>query len=566
MTLRLISPARKMLQAFSKTNSAAKARHTWRRLKKVLSFAIAASMSGPTPKYGREHFENVFSRHADPWRYTSLYEQTRYAQTLSLLPKSRIAKALELACAEGHFTVQLAPRVGSLIAADISQVALGRAAERCRHLQNVLFRQVDLTIDPLPEDLDLIVCSQVLYFVNGLKELRQVAHKFAQALKPEGYLLMAHDHQIIDEPEQAGFDYATSFGAKVISDTFARVPSLRLVKEIWTPLYRVQLFQRCPCAAQPGLRHAPEIIRFSQQPVPLPREVEAYAHPKAGSICRLAISFGQHLAPRLWNAVVLSTLRFPALWKVLLRQTYALPIIAFHRVAPTGAPATAAFRLTPEGFEERLRYLRKAGFHSVTLSDWQAAMEARRPLPGRAIALTFDDGYHDFYEYAYPLLKKYGFSATVFLVAQLIGSSNVWDAAYGEEVPLMDWPEIRQLRDKGVIFGSHSASHRLLTSLDVEEIRHEGLQSRTLLEQGLGVPVIAFAYPYGDFDATVEQVIQNCGYTLGLSCQAGLSGFQERPLALPRIEVQGEEGLEGFIAKLIKLFTKNLLASLKFNH
>ena len=271
---------------------------------------------------------------------------------------------------------------------------------------------------------------------------------------------------------------------------------------------------------------------------------------------RLANLIYRGVKPILLKAFISSTQNYPFLWKVFISNTYALPILMYHRVAPTGAPTMASFRVTPEAFEDHLRYLRKAGFYSVSLEYWQSAVAARRPLPGRAIAITFDDGYQDFYEYAHPLLKKYGFTGTVFLVADLIGRSNLWDEAYGEVIPLMGWQEIRQLRDEGIIFGSHSMSHRPLTSLSVEEISQEGERSRTLLERGLGVPVTAFAYPYGDFNAVVEDLICACGYSVGLSCRHGLSRFQDRLLALPRIEVRGSD-VEDLVSKLSKAIILN---------
>jgi peptidoglycan/xylan/chitin deacetylase (PgdA/CDA1 family) len=270
---------------------------------------------------------------------------------------------------------------------------------------------------------------------------------------------------------------------------------------------------------------------------------------------RLAILIYHGVKAILLKAFISNTQNYPFLWKAFIRKTYALPILMYHRIAPTGAPTTASLRVTPEAFEDHLRYLKKAGFYSLRLEDWQSAMAARRFLPGRAIAITFDDGYQDFYEYAHPLLKKYGFTATVFLVADLIGRANLWDEAYGEVIPLMGWQEIRQLRDEGIIFGSHSMSHRLLTSLSFKEILQEGERSRTLLERGLGVPVTAFAYPYGDFNAEVEHLIGACGYMVGLSCRLGLSRFQDRLLALPRIVVMGSdvEELVGQLSKAVIL-------------
>jgi peptidoglycan/xylan/chitin deacetylase (PgdA/CDA1 family) len=226
------------------------------------------------------------------------------------------------------------------------------------------------------------------------------------------------------------------------------------------------------------------------------------------------------------------------------------PILMYHRVAPTGSAATARYRVTSEVFEDQLRYLRVAGFYSVALEDWQAAREANSPLPGRPLLITFDDGYLDFLTHAWPLLRRYGFSAMIFLVAEEVGGSNRWDHAYGEEVPLLGWKEICQLRDEGVEFGSHSARHPRLTGHSPEEIVREGARSRAILERGLGRPVTAFAYPHGDEDRVVQHLIGACGYIFGLSTRFALSTHDDPLLALPRIEVTGLDALPDFVSKI----------------
>jgi peptidoglycan/xylan/chitin deacetylase (PgdA/CDA1 family) len=104
-----------------------------------------------------------------------------------------------------------------------------------------------------------------------------------------------------------------------------------------------------------------------------------------------------------------------------------------------------------------------------------------------------------------------------------------------------------------VEFGSHSVSHPHLTALSPQRIVHEGAHSRAILERELGVSCRAFAYPYGDVDPVVQHLIGACGYTFGLSCRPGSSGFQDTLLALPRIEVTGSDSLPEFTAKLNRI-------------
>jgi peptidoglycan/xylan/chitin deacetylase (PgdA/CDA1 family)/GT2 family glycosyltransferase/2-polyprenyl-3-methyl-5-hydroxy-6-metoxy-1,4-benzoquinol methylase len=499
-----------------------------RRLPPEQAFAIGTEKfgrvrAGDMIDHGRSHLETLFATPPDSWRYTNAYEQMKYAQTLKLLPDIQISRALELACAEGHFTVQLAPRVRRLISADISQIALSRAAERCAGLDNVSFQHFDLTKDPLTDRFELIVCSEVLYHCTDKEGLRAVACKLVDAVEPGGYLLTAHANLIADDPHHTGFDWDCPFGAKIIGEVLASIRPLRLVKELRTPLYRIQLFQRDARYRLPFLPNRPEVIELPP-PAPLPPEVASHV-----------LWYGSRLYPAGTTQAVV---------------TDRLPILMYHRVAPTGSATMTRYRLSPEAFEEQLCYLRDAGYYSVSPEDWRTAMQAKKPLPGKAVLITFDDGYLDFLTHAWPLLQRYGFSATVFLVTSVIGKSNIWDRVYGDEVPLLGWQEIAQLQDEGVKFGSHSASHHPLTGLSPEEIVREGVESRLVLERELGVPIKAFAYPYGDTDQVVQHLIGACGYIFGLSCQNGLSRFEDSLLALPRIEVTCADRFQNFVAKL----------------
>jgi peptidoglycan/xylan/chitin deacetylase (PgdA/CDA1 family) len=284
----------------------------------------------------------------------------------------------------------------------------------------------------------------------------------------------------------------------------------------------VQRFSGEHCVWFSSRRGRPEAIELSQQPAPFPpAEVTAHGVPPCSDAAQAV-------------------------------GTDRLPILMYHRVAPTGSPALRAYRVTPEAFEGQLRYLRAAGYSSIRLEDWQGAMAKQKPLPSRAVVITFDDGYRDFLTYAWPLLKRYGFSATVFLVVDEMGRSSHWDRFHGEEAPLLGWREIWQLHSEGVEFGSHSATHRPLTKLSMIEVVLEGARSRAILERELKRPIQAFAYPYGAVDQVVQHLIGACGYVFGLSCQPRLSSFQDSLLMLPRIGVTGTDSLRDFVIQLSK--------------
>lgn len=468
----------------------------------------------------RVEFEQIYAAEQDPWNYASPYEQTKYEQTLDFLPSGKIRHALELACSEGRFTTQLAPRVGCLIAADISEVALARARERCREYHNIEYTRLDITRDDLPGHMDLIVCSEVLYFVSERHRLHEVAEKLTAALERGGVLLMAHANCLVDDPDSTGFDWDVPFGAKTIGETFALVRDLDLERELRTPLYRIHRFRR---RTRP--RRAPTLVQLDSQPTELSPKVSAHVHWE-----------GREPAPAPPAPV-----------------TRSLPILMYHRVSPEPAQESRLlrpYRVDPARFEEQLAYLRDAGYESTTLQEWRMAVGSHSPLAGRKVLLTFDDGYLDFHEHAWPLLARYGFFASVFLVAAEIGGTSRWDRALGPCQPLLGRREIHELQEAGVGFGAHGYRHRPMTGMAPEDAVRDALRAREILSEELSTPVAALAYPYGAADALTAHLTGACGYTLGLTCRNGASQLSDDLLLLPRIEVSGTDRLEDFILKL----------------
>jgi peptidoglycan/xylan/chitin deacetylase (PgdA/CDA1 family) len=190
-----------------------------------------------------------------------------------------------------------------------------------------------------------------------------------------------------------------------------------------------------------------------------------------------------------------------------------IPILTYHRICDVPRAGDPLRLCThPRDLERLLRYLGDRGYSFVSL---KTALEILRLGRGkeRCVCLTFDDGYHDFYENAFPLLKRYDACATVFLVADYVGETNRWDDVYLlPPVPLLGEGEIRELQSEGVEFGSHGRTHRRLTFLSAREQQEETAGSRRRLEALLDRPVRFFAYPHLAQDLQTRKSVREAGY------------------------------------------------------
>jgi predicted TPR repeat methyltransferase len=142
-------------------------------------------------RWGRLYYEFQYRRTADPWRYASHpYEQIKYEQTLAALPDRYYAHGLEVGCAEGVFTEQLAGQCEDLVAVDFIGIALARAAARCRHLSHVRFVQMDVLQNAVQARFNLVVCGEVFYYMGGQKEIAQLSGQCIKWLDLGGHLLL----------------------------------------------------------------------------------------------------------------------------------------------------------------------------------------------------------------------------------------------------------------------------------------------------------------------------------------------------------------------------------------
>jgi peptidoglycan/xylan/chitin deacetylase (PgdA/CDA1 family) len=468
-------------------------------------------------------FERIFGDKIDPWDYETDYEREKYELTATLIP-SRVQRSLELGPAEGRFTRRLAECSEHLTAGDISAIALARARLRCADLPNVEFAQIDAFDGSLGGPYDLVVCSEVLYYAEDRAVLDRTALALAEAIGPGGHLLSTHAHAVVDDPGSPGFDWDVPFGAATIESSLLGTGMFDLEREIRTPAYRVQLF---------GRRRSPR-RRFSL-PARTRRAALTPAAPAPANSDRFLSRGGiVHKEPPVPEA--------PAATR--------MPILMYHRVAPQGAEATRRWRLHPDDFEAQLSHLREEGYQSLSFEQWRVASDRRQALPERSVMLTFDDGYADFPEYALPLLDRYGFRATMFIVTDLVGGSNVWDEDFAETIELMDWSAIVEVGTHGVEFGSHSAAHQPLIALSAEDLARDFCRSRESFHEHLGFAVRSVCYPFGLHDAGVAAIAGACGFRYGVTTNEWAASFGDDLLALPRVEVRGTETVTEFAAKL----------------
>jgi peptidoglycan/xylan/chitin deacetylase (PgdA/CDA1 family) len=221
-----------------------------------------------------------------------------------------------------------------------------------------------------------------------------------------------------------------------------------------------------------------------------------------------------------------------------------VPILCYHRVGPQ----TNLMIMPRETFAAQMEFLARNNYNVIRLADLPDFLSGKRPLPPRAVVITFDDGHVSSYQHAYPVLRKHGFAATFFLYTDFLGA--------GEG---LTWPQINEMSKSGLIdFQSHSKSHanlivRLAGESDTryrERIDAELRVSRTVIERNVPGSVTHHAFPFGDANQVVLERLVQTGHQLGLTVNPGGNAFFAYPLMLRRTMIFGGASMDSFRSAL----------------
>ena len=229
-------------------------------------------------------------------------------------------------------------------------------------------------------------------------------------------------------------------------------------------------------------------------------------------------------------------------------QYQTVPILCYHRFGSGSSNGGGKMTVSAANFAAQLDWLARNDYHVIGLAQLVGFLEGRQAVPKRSVVITIDDGYESVHRVALPLLRKHGFAATLFVYTDFIGSPDA-----------LSWAQLQDLVASGLVdVQAHSKTHRNLIEREAGEpderyrqwLDIEVRAPRELLERKLPVQVRHYAFPYGDANQTLLDLLARHRYQLGLTVNPGGNGFFAQPLMLRRTMVYGDQDLSVFKLKL----------------
>jgi peptidoglycan/xylan/chitin deacetylase (PgdA/CDA1 family) len=249
------------------------------------------------------------------------------------------------------------------------------------------------------------------------------------------------------------------------------------------------------------------------------------------------------------NEIIIIPLKERNIGGITTKGFQVVPILSYHRFSDK---CDNLLCMPTHIFDKQMNYLKINGYKVITLRELLDFLNYRHPLPKRSIVISIDDGYRSVYDIAYPILKKYGFKATLFIYTDFIGISD----------NAITWDQLRKLKDDGFEIGAHTVSHCDLTKKRkgeddqayISRIEKELLISKNIIDKEIRQNTIFLAFPYGRYNPRILSICEKLNYKLGVSVKKGSNPFFADPLSLKRNQMLKRD-MNTFISR-IKTFEK----------
>jgi len=215
----------------------------------------------------------------------------------------------------------------------------------------------------------------------------------------------------------------------------------------------------------------------------------------------------------------------------------SVPVLMYHSIA---YEKDNAVRLPVEKFEEQMKYLKDNGYYTITLTDLYDYLMKNTPVPEKSVVLTFDDGYEDNYITMFPILKKYNFKATIFVI-----TANI-----DKDVRNMTSKQLLEMEKFGVDIESHTVNHEHLKELTKNEQLITITQSKNDLEKMLNKKINFIAYPYGEYNKSTLEVTKEAGYTMAFTTDGRWSTKKNGIFSLDRVYISSAFDMKVFVDRI----------------
>ncbi len=233
---------------------------------------------------------------------------------------------------------------------------------------------------------------------------------------------------------------------------------------------------------------------------------------------------------------------------------YVVPIMMYHSVNYATTPSKNKNIISPENFQRHMAFLKKHGYNVISLKNLVDRIQQKKPFRGKYVVITFDDGYEDNFQNAFPILKSYGYPAIIFTSTQTLGHDG-W----------LKWYQLFEMEKAGIAIGSHTIDQSYLPNLSTQEKRRQIMESKKTLEANLGHSVDFIAYPTGGFDKEVKKIVKEAGYLGACTTNRGKDKFNKDVYELNRIKFSNADNSDIILwVKLSGYY--NLFRKLKPSH